>query len=192
MLRESCLSRASGVVISRHWPTPGIGSKIRLPSSYIYYSSYITGQWVGGIAKSKGVFREWVDACCRFFFACCFSSLYHIFCNCVFWFRCCSWGEFTCFSYRPLVRFVFDALHSSSYCLLSCLFWCFAIDLLLVARWLFLLYVWFYQGRSFPEVVILVGFSWAICPRLLGITQVVLHIPFHTFGRLIEFKPRFW
>ena len=41
----------------------------------------------------------------------------------------------------PLFVFVFDALHSSSYCLLSCLFWCFAIDLLLVARGLFLLYV---------------------------------------------------
>ena len=71
------------------------------------------------------------------------SSRVVVFHHCIISFVivCFGFVEFTCFSYRPLVRFVFDALHSSSYCLLSCLFWCFAIDLLLVARWSFLLYV---------------------------------------------------
>ena len=41
--------------------------------------------------------------------------------------------SYICFSYGSLVRFVFDGLRSSSYCLVSC----FAIDLLLVAKWLF-------------------------------------------------------
>ena len=47
------------------------------------------------------------------------------------------WGEFTCFfSYGPLVRFVFDALHSS-----SDLFVILCVSVLvtsLVAKWLFL------------------------------------------------------
>ena len=41
-----------------------------------------------------------------------------------------------------------------------------------------------------PEFVILVGFCWATCPGLLGVTQVVLYLPSHTFRRLIEFKPK--
>ena len=71
MLRESCLSILS-IDLSLE-----LGAKLAyLPAIYYsYYSSYIEGQWVGGKAKSTGVSREWVDACCRFFFVLFFNTV---------------------------------------------------------------------------------------------------------------------
>ena len=75
------------------------------------------------------------------------SSLRVVFHHCIISFviSCCGFvvvpgvWSLHVFSCGPFVRFVFDALHSSCYCSSSSLFSCFTRDLLLVARWLFLL-----------------------------------------------------
>ena len=109
MLRESCLSIRS-IDLSLE-----LGAKFAYFPS-IYYSSYIEGQWVGGKPRIKGFLGSgWMHIVVSSSRA--VVQHYIISWNCVFRFHCCSWGKLHVFSYGSLVRFVFDALHSSSYCL---------------------------------------------------------------------------
>ena len=109
MLRESCLSILSSDLSLE------LGAKLAyLPA--IYCSSCIEGQWVGGKPRIKG-FSAVGGCMLLFLLRVLLFTLNHIFCNGVFRFHCCSWGEYICFSYGSLLRFVFDGLHSSSYCL---------------------------------------------------------------------------
>ena len=58
--------------------------------------------------------REWVDACSRFFFVCCVSSLYPVFRNCVLLFPLGFWGlVLTCFLMGT--SFVLYSIHFISF-----------------------------------------------------------------------------
>ena len=103
MLRESCLSILS-IDLSLE-----LGAKFAyLPA--IYYSSYIEGQWVGGKPRIKAF--SGVGGCMLLFFL--RVLLFNTMC---FGFIVVLGVSYICLSYGSLVRFVFDALHSSSYCL---------------------------------------------------------------------------
>ena len=104
MLRESCLSILS-IDLSLE-----LGAKFAYFPS-IYYSSYIEGQWVGGKPRTKGFLGSgWMHVVV--------SSSRAVVQHYIISFGIvCSWGKLHVFSYGSLVRFVFDALHSSSYCL---------------------------------------------------------------------------
>ena len=110
MLRESCLNILS-IDLSLE-----LGAKFAyLPA--IYYSSYIEGQWVEGKPRIKGFLGSgWMHVVVS-------SSravVQHYIISYVivrFGFIVVPGVSYICLSYGSLVRFVFDALHSSSYCL---------------------------------------------------------------------------
>ena len=110
MLRESCLSILS-IDLSLE-----LGAKFAyLPA--LYYSSYIEGQWVGGKPRIKGflgsVWMHVVVSSSR-------AVVQHYIISFVmvcFGFIVVPGVSYICFSYGSLVRFVFDALQSSSHCL---------------------------------------------------------------------------
>ena len=106
MLRESCLSILSIDLSLKfaYFPT-------------IYYSSYIEGQWVGGKPRTKGFLGSgWMHVVV--------SSSRAVVQHYIISFVIVRFGfivvpgvSYICLSYGSLVRFVFDALHSSPYCL---------------------------------------------------------------------------
>ena len=117
MLSESSLSILS-IDLSLE-----LGAKFAyLPA--IYYSSYIEGQWVGGKPRIKGFLgsgwmhvvvsssRVVVQHYVIFVVIVCFDFIVVPGVSYMFFFF-----FFFFFSCGSLVRFVFDALHSSSYCL---------------------------------------------------------------------------
>ena len=110
MLRESCLSILS-IDLSLE-----LGAKFAyLPA--IYYSSYIEGQWVAGKPRIKGFLGNgWMHVVVSS--SCAVVQHYIIsFVIVCFGFIVVPRVVTYAFSYGSLVRFVFDALHSSSYCL---------------------------------------------------------------------------
>ena len=86
MLRESCLSILS-IDLSLE-----LGAKFAyLPA--IYYSSYVEGQWVAGKPRIKEFLGNgWMHVVVSSSRAV-VQHYIIIFCNCVFWFHCCPWGE---------------------------------------------------------------------------------------------------
>ena len=110
MLRESCLSILS-IDLSLE-----LGAKFAyLPA--IYYSSYIEGQWVGEQPRIKGFLGSgWMHVVVSSSRAVVQHYIISFVTVC-FGFIVVPGVSYICFSYGSLVHFVFDALHSSSYCL---------------------------------------------------------------------------
>ena len=110
MLRESSLSILS-IDLSLE-----LGAKFAyLPA--IYYSSYIEGQWVGGKPRIKGFLGSgWMHVVVSSSRAVVQHYVIFVVIVC-FDFIAVPGVSYMFFSYGSPVRFVLDALHSSSYCL---------------------------------------------------------------------------
>ena len=112
MLRESCLSILS----------IDLSLELRAKFAYlpaIYYSSYIEGQWVGGKPRIKGFLgSEWMQVVVSSSRA---VVQHYVICFVIVCvgFMVVPGVSYIYLSYGFLVCFVFDALHSSSYCLVS-------------------------------------------------------------------------